>query len=118
MATIAGGLNETSFLSSLTGASDLSMLTGGILPTVVAGSTLSMTQLNPIQQWFAGSLYGTYSSLTSTLIGGSSSTLVGGSGATLSASDLATLQAYSQYYTLVAQLAFGPLLTMFGTNIV
>jgi len=115
MATIAGGLSETSFLSAFSSSSGLSQLTGGLLPTVPAGTTLSMSQLNPIQQWLAGSLFNTYSTLGSTVIGGTSgSTVIGG----MSGSDMATLQAYAQFYSIVAQIAFGPLMTTFyGTTV-
>jgi len=121
MATIAGGLSETSFLSSFS-SSDLTQFTSGLLPTVAAGTTLTMSDLNPIQQWLAGTLYSTYASLGSTVIGGTDSTVIGGTGSTvvggLSSSDVATLQAFAQYYSLVAQLAFGPLLTtVYGTSV-
>lgn len=101
MATIGGGLNQSNFVSAFTSNPQLTQLTGGILPT---GTDLTLNNLNPIQQWFAGALYDTYASLGGTAPGG------------LSGSSLETFQAYTQFYTVLTNLFFGPLLGTGGTT--
>ena len=102
MATIPGGLSQTTFVTAITNNPQMSSMTFGLLPT---GSNISYSQLNPIQQLFAGMTYNLYESL-----GGS--TVVGG----MSASNLATFQAFTQYYSLLFYQTFGPLIATSGTS--
>ncbi|WP_243313684.1 hypothetical protein [Fundidesulfovibrio agrisoli] len=102
MATISGGLSQTSFVQSFANSPALVALSGGLIPS---GSNVTLSSLGPVGQLYVGQTYGLYASLGGTAPGG------------LTGANLQTFQAFSQFYALIDIMLFGPLIGLGGTTI-
>ncbi|WP_243367270.1 hypothetical protein [Fundidesulfovibrio soli] len=101
MATISGGLSQTSFVQSFAGNPQLVALSAGLIPS----GAVTLNQLGPVGQLYVGQTYGLYAALGGTAPGG------------LTGSNLQLFQAFSQFYALVDIMLFGPLIGVGGTTI-
>lgn len=95
MATISGGLSQTSFVQSFAANPQLVSLAAGLIPS---GTNVTLSQLGPVGQLYLGQTYGLYASLGGTTAGG------------LTGANLQTFQAFSQFYALIDIMLFGPLI--------